>query len=263
MNRTYSLLIAAVAAVSLNTTPAAAQELTGRDKWADSARVLIEVSVHRGDLTSVDAARTLLERALTAFPNDPLLQHYQGYALYRRAILARSANPKAEIGPLLQSSLDALNRSEKKLELPETFALQSAVMGQMIGLSKNPIRAMTLGPKSNDAMTRGIAENAKNPRVWLMRGIGAIFTPSMWGGGLDKAERYLKQSLTYFENDAPARPLPSWGHAEAYVWLGQIYAKQGKADAARAAFEAALKVSPDFGWARALIASPSKASAIQ
>lgn len=229
-----------------------AQTLAGRDRWADSARVLIESGMQRGNPASIDAARVILDRALTAFPNDPLLLHYQGYALYRKATLALGADPKADNGALLDAARGALEASGKNLPLPETFALQSAVYGQIIAHSKNPITAMTLGSKSSDAMTRAIAEGSKNPRVWLLRGIGAMFTPSMWGGGLDRAQEYLEKSVAFYQNDNPAPPLPAWGHADAYIWLGQVYAKQGKASAAHDAYQNAVKADPQNGWARAL-----------
>ena len=65
----------------------ASQELTPRDRFADSARREIEAASLSGDIARLQGARAMLERALTAFPNDPLLQHYQGYSLYREATL--------------------------------------------------------------------------------------------------------------------------------------------------------------------------------
>ena len=245
--------LALIGAMGLSPFTVPAQTLTGRDRWADSARVLIESAVRRGNSVAIDSARVLLDRATTAFPNDPLLMHYQGYALYRKATLALGKKSDADTGPALEAARDLLDKSGKALPLPETFALQSAVFGQIIARSKNPITGMTLGSKSSDAMTRAIAEGSKNPRVWLLRGIGAMFTPSMWGGGLDKAQDYLEKSVTYFAADNPQRPLPAWGRAEAYIWLGQVYAKQGKADAAKDAYQNAVKNEPDNGWARALL----------
>lgn len=231
-----------------------AQTLTGRDRWADSARVLIESAVRAGSDSGIDSARILIERALTAFPDDPLLLHYDGYALYRKATMALGRTPGLNTTPILEQARDALERSSKKLKLPETFALQAALYGQIIAHSKNPITGMTLGIKSSSANNSAVEEGPRNPRVWLLRGIGAMFTPSMWGGGLDKAEDYLKKSVTYFETDSPARPLPAWGNAEAFIWLGQVYAKEGKSDESRVAYESALKLEPDNGWARALLA---------
>ena len=249
-----SLIKLTVATLLLAPQTIHAQATGTRDKWADSARVLIETAVRHGSTAGIDSARTIIERVMTAFPEDPLLLHYDAYALYRKATIVMGQDPKADTGPFLEKARDQLAKSAKKLALPETFALQSSVYGQIIARSRNPIAAMTLGMKSSEAMDKAVAEGARNPRVWLLRGIGAIFTPSMWGGGLDKAAQHLEKSVSYFATDNPRKPLPSWGRAEAYIWLGQVYSKQGKADAARTAYETAVKLEPDNGWAQALLA---------
>src|SRR5687767_1291226 len=139
-----------LAAFTLTMMPATAssQTLTGREKWADSARVEIEAASLTGALESFGGVKALIERALTAFPNDPLLQHYQGYALYREASLMQGMKSKGdEIRPVLEAAEDVLELSAKKLDLPETHALRSSVIGQLIG--SNPLRGMTLGPKSS------------------------------------------------------------------------------------------------------------------
>jgi len=257
MKPNYRALSLSLTAMLALTAELRAQTLTGRDRWADSVRVMIEGGVRSGSSAAIDSARVLLERAMTAFPNDPLLLHYEGYALYRKATLAlgrTGADPK----PMLEKAREALERSSKNLELPETFSLQAAVYGQIIAASKNPLTGMTLGKKSSDMTSRAVEEGPRNPRVWLLRGIGAMFTPEMWGGGLGKAEDYLKKSVAFYETDKPVRPLPAWGRAEAFIWLGQVYSKQGKADAARAAFEGALGIEPDNGWARALLTGTAK-----
>jgi tetratricopeptide (TPR) repeat protein len=225
-----------------------------RDKWADSVRSMIETAVRHGSTTGLDSARTIIDRVLTAMPNDPLMLHYDAYAIYRKVTLGMGRNAGMDPGPLLETARDELEQSAKKLQLPETFALQSAVFGQIIARSKNPITQMTLGMKSGDAVSKAVESGPRNPRVWLLRGIGAIFTPSMFGGGLDKAKEYLEKSIAFFDGDNPERPLPAWGRAEAYIWVGQVYAKQGKADAAKGAYQRAVDIEPDNGWARGLLA---------
>jgi hypothetical protein len=41
-----------------------------------------------GDVTRLVNVRTLLDRALVAFPDDALVLHYQGHAIYRMINLA-------------------------------------------------------------------------------------------------------------------------------------------------------------------------------
>src|SRR4051812_40721047 len=96
--------------------------LTGANKWADSASREIEAASDAGDLTRLRAARTLLDRALTAFPNDALLLHYKGYELHREAALQEGLNHRDEIEPLLDEAVTLLARSAEIKPMPETDA---------------------------------------------------------------------------------------------------------------------------------------------
>ncbi|MFN2564443.1 MAG: tetratricopeptide repeat protein [Gemmatimonadaceae bacterium] len=242
------ILLPTIFIASLAPSPAPGQ-LSPRDRWADTARVAIEAAYRSGDIEQLRGARALVERALTAFAGDPLLQHYYGYAFYREAnLLMGQRRDEKEYRPLLEQADSLLERSASKLALPETYALRSSVLGQLIGSS--PLRGMTLGPRSSSAMDRAIELGSRNPRVWMLRGVGAMFTPAMFGGGVDRAEQYLRKAIALFADDRPAPPLPAWGHAEAYAWLGQVLHKQKRIDDARAAYAKALELQPDNGWVR-------------
>jgi tetratricopeptide (TPR) repeat protein len=193
------------------------------------------------------SAQALLERALTVSPNDPWLLHYLGFAIYREATVSMGRDG-ANIGSLLERADSLLDRSTRFAAIPESHALRSGVLGMMIG--SNPIRGMTLGPKSGEQMEKALELAPQNPRVWLTRGIGAFNTPSMFGGGLDKAEEYLKKSIELFAKDRPQSPAPSWGLHEAYGWLGQIYQRQDKIDEARASYQRALAIEPNDLWVK-------------
>ena len=82
----------------------------------------------------------------------------------------------------------------------------------------------------------------------MLRGIGNLFKPKLFGGGADKAEKDLVKAIALFATDKPAPPAPDWGHAEAYAWLGQVYAERKQVDEAREAYRKALELRPDFGW---------------
>lgn len=241
------LLLAAPAAAQTAMTTA------DRDRWADSARRAIEAATHTGDRARIAAARAIAERALAAFPDDPLLLHYRGYALWREASIMLGTGDGRASRPQLQEAERTLARSARGLALPETFALHASVLGQLIGTSRNPLDGMRMGPRSNSLMERAEALAPRNPRVWLLRGIGAMYTPGMFGGGLDKAESHLQRALALFEGDAPAAPLPAWGRAEVHAYLGQVLAKRGRRDEARAAYERALALQPDYGWVRTVL----------
>jgi tetratricopeptide (TPR) repeat protein len=135
--------------------------------------------------------------------------------------------------------------------MAESYALLSSVIGQQIG--SNPLKGMTLGPRSSNAMDKALELGPRNPRVWLLRGIGAMFTPKLFGGGSDKAIEYLQRAIPLFDQDQPEKPAPSWGRAEAWVWLGQALAKEERFGDAREAYLKALELEPNHGWVRGVL----------
>jgi tetratricopeptide (TPR) repeat protein len=228
--------------------PTAAQASASRLR--DSSIALINKATPVGDVDGLKMAEALLERALTVAPNDPWLLHYLGFALYREATL-RMGRDRQDVGPLIERADSILERSTRLAAIPESHALRSGLLGMMIGSS--PVKGMTLGPKSGAQMERAVELAPNNPRVWVVRGIGAIHTPTMFGGGLDKSEEYLKKAIELFANDKPQPPAPSWGLAEAHAWLGQVYRKQDKIDLARAEYQKALAIEPNDMWTRTIL----------
>jgi tetratricopeptide (TPR) repeat protein len=216
----------------------------------DSARTLIDRSTPAGDLEGFRGARALLERGLTVEPTNAWLLHYMGYALYRE-ITTVMGRDQGQVDALLERADEVLDRASRVAEIPETHALRSGVLGMMIGTS--PIKGMTLGPRSGAQMERALELGPNNPRVWLMRGIGAINTPAMFGGGLDKAEEFLVKSILLFTNDKPQAPAPAWGASESHTWLGQVYARQGKKELARAEYNRALAIQPNDMWTKMVL----------
>lgn len=230
-------------AQSTSVSTAAAAPLSGAARWADSVRVVAEQAHLSGDSLALAQAYRLAQRALTAFPDDPLLLHYQGYVRYRQA--QRLADFEAAL-PLFEEAVSLLERSAAIRPLPETHALIASATGSMIGTSM--VRGIRLGMRANAAEERAQVPGAANPRVLLLRAVSAWYKPSAFGGGEDKARTLLQQALRAFERDAPARPLPAWGQAEAYAWHGQMELKAGRRDAARAAYDRALALAPGYAW---------------
>jgi tetratricopeptide (TPR) repeat protein len=227
---------------------------TGSAQWADSIRREVEGATIESNDQRFRDALALADRALTASSNDPLLLHYKGYALYRQASIHIGRRQEKEAKALLEQADEVLEKSAAKLPMAETHALRSAVLGQLIGLSSNPLAGMTMGPRASGQMDRAMELGPSNPRVWLLHGISGIFTPGMFGGGLDRAEERLRKSIELYERDRPAPPAPAWGLADAHAWLGQVMERRGKREEARAAYEKALEVEPDYRWVQGLLA---------
>ena len=257
MTKLILVLLACTACASAPPTTAATPVasvsgpiLTGGAKWADSAGRLIDKATFAGDLLGLRNAGLLLDRALAAYPNDALLLQYQGYELYREAGLlggsGRTPREKAELPLVAATARVKLLESLAAQPLAETHALLAMTMGRMIGLDQ--IYSPTLGPLIPKEMNAAISMGPNNPRVWLLRGIQAVYTSAEYGGGLPVAEMQLNKAIELFATDNPAPPAPSWGKAEAYVWLGQVLQKQNRIAEARAAYNKALSVQRDYPW---------------
>jgi tetratricopeptide (TPR) repeat protein len=251
--------VAAVALAIPISLGAQTPALTGTAKWADSASREIEAAHAAGDLARLSNAAAILDRALTVTPNDRLLVYYRSLALYRLAAQYMGRNRNDDAKKALEEADRLLEEIETKAPAGDALALRGAVLGQLIGLSGNPLSGMTLGPKASGLIERAMELEPNNPRVWLVRGISAMFTPKMFGGGTDKAERDLRKAAELFGAERVAPPAPSWGHADAYIWLGQALQKDGKTEDARAAYEKALEISPSNAWVKqTLLPSLSK-----
>jgi hypothetical protein len=93
---------------------------------------------------------------------------------------------------------------------------------------------MALGPKSSDLLDRAKEIEPKNPRVWLISGMSAMFTPKMFGGGTDRAELDLRKAIALFETDPAGGAGAVVGPRDARIWLGQALQTEEKIDDARA-----------------------------
>jgi tetratricopeptide (TPR) repeat protein len=221
--------------------------LTGAAKWADSAARLIDQATFAGSLPGLRSAGLLIDSALAAYPNDALLLQYRGYELYREAgQLGIDAATRRQLPQVAATARIKLLESLAAQPLAETHALLAMTMGRMIGLDQ--IYSPTLGPLIPKEMAAAVAMGPNNPRVWLLRGIQSFYTKPEYGGGDSVAEMQLNKAIELFATDNPAPPAPSWGKAEAYVWLGQVLQKQNRIAEARAAYNNALSVQPGYPW---------------
>ncbi len=215
----------------------------------DSLRPLVDRALRTSAAEDFDRALAVLGAARTAAPHDPVLAHYHGFVLYRKASVIVTTIPgNEEAKRLFEEAARALEAS-LSLGWGETRALQSAIVGQLIGFS-GPFGGLRMGPRAQRLLDEAVAMAPRNPRVLMLRGVSYLYRPRLLGGGVEKAERDLRQSIALFANDAPVAPAPWWGRAEAHGWLGETLARQGKAGEAREQFARALELEPGNVWVR-------------
>jgi tetratricopeptide (TPR) repeat protein len=240
-----------VFAAALFVSGCSAQAQNAPAKWADTVSTEIEKAQISGDAVKMAAARALAERVATAFPEDGLMLHYHAFAVYREAmaIVGRGG----DVSAMLERAQGIFEKSLKKRPLPETHVLMSSIDGQLI--AKDASRAIELGMASQASIGAALTLGPTNPRVWLIRGQGAIYTPPEYGGGLEQAKHQLERAIEFFAKDAPKPGEPSWGKPEAHLWLGQVHEKMGNKAKAAEEYKAALALAPDYTFAKVLAAA--------
>lgn len=216
-------------------------------RLADSAQRMIHRAHMAGSAEGLQQARALLERGLTAYADDAMLNHYKGYALYIEATLVQNRDGGDPL-PLLVEAQRALELSARRQRVPETHALLSTVLGQQI---RDEQSAMALGMQAGSELGRARQMGPENPRVWMIDGVSAMFTPPQYGGGVEQAEQKLRRAVALFAQESPPPPpSPSWGRAEAHAWLGFLLARSNRVAEARTEFQRALEIEPGYVWVR-------------
>ena len=202
-------------------------------------------AVNQNDLDAIKKAQALFQRA----SNDEKVAHhayyYLAFAEYRMASLN-----EAEMVDHINNGIDYL---EKMLKIDKENVEGAALMGSIVGWKAGlkPMQAMFLGPRSTRMLTKAQETDPENPRVELFKAISDYNTPKQFGGDKDRAMAGFEKAITLFESRAPGSELePSWGHTDAYAWLGMAHMEKDQNTEARTAFEKALEIDPDFSWVK-------------
>jgi tetratricopeptide (TPR) repeat protein len=200
-------------------------------------------------ISEIDQAASAMDlQQLQTYAAQSAQPYVKAYAYYRLAITASEEADEATMRAAIDCAEQILAAQLEAEPEAEHHTLQAAVLGLKMGL--NPLKGVTLGPKQQRHLNKAAELAPKNPRVELVRGIAAFYTPGIFGGGVEKAENHFTQALTYYEQ--PCVEI-CWGHAETLTWLGLVYQQQGKPEEARASWRQADVVEPGYGWANYLL----------
>ncbi|WP_103027720.1 tetratricopeptide repeat protein [Salinibacter altiplanensis] len=222
------------------------------DSLLRRAKSLIREATDKGSIDSLKQARAVAERATDDSENRALAHYYIGLADFRM-INQIPEDDEDRREPVIEDAIGHLKRAtEIDATMADAWALLSGCYGQMMGMT--PMQGMSLGPKFSEAMNEAKERGPDNPRVWIVDGTSDFYTPSMFGGDKEQALKKFKKAARLAEQESTDDPLmPSWGHAEAYAWIGIAHMDAERYDQARSAFERALDLNPDYGWVKQIL----------
>lgn len=204
-------------------------------------------------LAAIDLASQQLDvLALQQFSQQAQDDYQFAYAQYRLAVTASVRADEAVLKPALSAAADRLEQliaSEPAATLKaEALALLALTRGMQAGYS--PIKGMYYGQLSSKALATATALQPQNPRVTLSAAILAYQTPTLFGGDKKAALSHANAAISAFA--APCQDI-CWGEAEAYVWRGLAKKAEGDLSGAKADWQQALQLAPDYGWAKQLL----------
>lgn len=234
--------LAAIALLAVRAPAAPAQH-----PLLDSLRPAVELAVVRSDWPTVERAVARLRGAIAAAPRDPWLHYDLAYLLHRRgsALIVGDSVARAE-APLAESERMAA-RAQELGAGATALALRGTVNGQLAGV-RGALSAMRLGPRAFRQLDEAVAQAPDDPRVALLNGITRLNAPRAFGGGPARGEPELRRAIALFALDTARSPRPTWGAADAHIWLAIALHRAGRVAEARAELERALVLAPGHAW---------------
>ena len=204
-------------------------------------------------LVAIDLASQQLDiQALQQFGQQAQDDYQFAYAQYRLAVTASVRADEAVLKPALIAAADRLEQLVASEPAPtlkaEALALLALTRGMQAGYY--PIKGMYYGQQSGKALDAATALQPQNPRVTLAAAILAYQTPTLFGGDKKAALSHANAAISAFA--APCQDI-CWGEAEAYVWRGLAKKEAGDLSGAKADWQQALQLAPDYGWAKKLL----------
>ncbi len=181
---------------------------------------------------------------------DPIELYAFAHAEFRRLQLAALAHQLKDAESAGSACLAALDKRSGLVphdaEGPALAAICAGYLAELGGLKR-----LTDGHRrdSNLEAARAIAPN--NPRVLLAIGVLGRFSTD--GGAAQRAASgaALARAAALFDTVSETQPgAPTWGGAEAWLFVGRGLEEDGNLVGARNAYERALLMAPDFAAAR-------------
>ena len=146
--------------------------------------------------------------------NDWLSSYYYAYCNTSLSMMQDDSDIKEEYLDKALSILapfDTLKTANiDSLAMSEIYTLRAMIYVGKIFI--NPmINGMKYGPLSEKNIKKAKVYYPSNPRPYYLSGQSKFYTPSAFGGGVDKALPLLNEALAHYENFKTKKYWPDWG----------------------------------------------------
>lgn len=192
----------------------------GQDaKYMQAMQKNVSILDSAKEASSFQNANNAFERIGNANQKEWLPLYYQSYCNIMIGMKQDDNNKKDEYYDRAQKLIgraDSLSHDNSEIAVLQSFIISMEI-------SIDPMtRGQNLGMQSAMFISKAIQLNKENPRAYLLKGSGLMYTPPQYGGGKDKALPVLEEAVAKFKSFKPASPvMPHWGEARANAVLEQ------------------------------------------
>ncbi|HUO79617.1 MAG TPA: hypothetical protein VMU00_05700 [Steroidobacteraceae bacterium] len=186
---------------------------------------------------------------------QPLERYQYAHAEFRRLQVAYRQKKPREVEAAAGACLDALEKAnEADPRFAEGLVLEAACAGYLGSLGGLHGSSAQRRSEARLAAARELAP--RNPRVLLVTGLARWFRPGAGAAEHAEARQSFEAATRAFETVTASRPgEPSWGEAEAWLFVGRALEESGDGLGARNAYEKSLLIAPEFAAARRRVAA--------
>lgn len=193
-------------------------------------------------------------RALAA-SGDPRALYQHAFAQFRALQLATWRGESRVAESAGTACVDTLERAlEKEPRAAEALALEAACLGYLG--AAGGLKALTARPRSTSRLEAAQALAPASPRVLLVAALFGYLPADAPAERRSGALAQFERAATLFDAVSVSAPgEPTWGAAEAWLFVGRAREERHDLLGARNAYEKALLVAPDFARARRRLAT--------
>lgn len=179
------------------------------------------------NVAAVDTSRTMeqlqplennFERIANAEKKEWLPYYYAAYSnvMMTYEVKGNAIDTYCDKADALVNKADSLNPNNS-----EIISLKAQITAARI--SVNPMsRGQKYGGEAHALREKAKSLDPTNPRPWFLEGMSLFYTPSMFGGGKDKAKVAYTKALELFGKFKPASSIhPRWGQRTTEYFLKQ------------------------------------------
>jgi hypothetical protein len=206
---------------------------------------------HTEDTNGLENLIRDLTTQVKADSGGAALRYHLAHAQYRRGLLAGDA-PQSE-----STFVDCIDQLKpllsRDVKSAETLVLQSACYAGLATHRK--LESVLLRSRSEERLKSALELAPRNPRAVFLSSMDGLARAKPGSAEQQRAFARLQLAVQLFDaSSATSIETPCWGHAEAYLALGQQLQSHGDQLGARNWIEKSLIVAPDYKAAQRQLA---------